>query len=223
MRKKLSALVIIAGLLCGLCMSPALAEDSQGPKLAPVSPEFLQWQRPGGMTPDRSDGTSGGSTDFRGGDIPSPIDRSELWKNPPRPRVIPGRPTPDGTDGTTLPVSYDIRPKGGVSAIRDQDPWGSCWAFASTGSLESSYLMQNLGTSVDLSEMHAAYFVYGDPREGKSFGMTDSSANILDQGGNADQAIALFSRAGTVSESVLPYAASKTYIAPSLWPESYDF
>ncbi|MBQ7544865.1 MAG: putative Ig domain-containing protein [Synergistaceae bacterium] len=187
MRSKFAGIMIVAGILCGLCVMPSWA----------ANPEYMH-----------------------GGAIPSPIDRSDLWKNPPRPAAE-GK-TPKGI--VPLPVSYDLRQYDRVGGIRSQSPWNSCWSFAATAAAESSWMTQNAGTSADLAEFHVAYFVYGDPRTGYSFSEPHAEDDILDQGGNADQAIALFSRIGTVSESVLPYPTdkSKNYTAPSLWPESYD-
>ena len=216
MYRKLSAVMVIAGILCGLCALPVLAEAYES---VPLSPEFLNWKPQYGNIPDRADRTSGTSRKPLGS-IPDPIDLSHLLQNPPRPLTSDGQPSLDRD--LPLPSSYDLRIYGRVGTIRDQYPWGSCWAFAAAASLESSYMTNYPGTSPDLSEMHLAYFVYGDQREGKSFVITDETKDILDQGGNAGQAIALFSRVGTVSESVLPYATSKTYTAPNLLPESYD-
>lgn len=52
--------------------------------------------------------------------------------------------------GSGLPSSYDLRDYGKVTAMRNQGPNGSCWAFASYGSLESTMLPQ----LNDFSEKH---------------------------------------------------------------------
>ncbi|MGL4773478.1 MAG: lectin like domain-containing protein [Clostridium sp.] len=49
----------------------------------------------------------------------------------------------------TFPSSYDLRSLGRVSPVKDQGPIGSCWAFATYGSLESSLLPGELN---DFSE-----------------------------------------------------------------------
>lgn len=38
------------------------------------------------------------------------------------------------------PPAYDLRTKGKVSSVKDQSPFGTCWAFAALGSLESNLL-----------------------------------------------------------------------------------
>ena len=155
--------------------------------------------------------------------IPSNVDRSYLKKNPPVLRKT-GRNSPENFYESTLPVSYDLRKLGKVpTTARNQSPFGTCWAFAAIGALESSYMMQYPGQDVNLSEFHLAYFLYGDDRPGKSFPLTNESEDILSQGGNVDQIAAFLSRMGTVSESVLPYPASKSYTAPEKLPEEYTF
>ena len=52
-----------------------------------------------------------------------------------------------------LPASYDLRTYGYVAPVENQGDIGSCWAFATYGSLESSILV-NGGGVLDLSENH---------------------------------------------------------------------
>lgn len=123
---------------------------------------------------------------------------------------------PHSLNDTTLPISYDLRQNGGFPGIRNQNPHGTCWAFSSIGSLESAYHMKYPSEDIDLSEMHLAYFAYGDTRPGKSFNIV-RDAPLLSQAGNIDMAVAFLSKAGTVSESVLPYSNTK----PAGFPENY--
>lgn len=77
--------------------------------------------------------------------IPSNVDRSYLKKNPPVLRKT-GRNSPENFYESTLPVSYDLRKLGKVpTTARNQSPFGTCWAFAAIGALESSYMMQYPG------------------------------------------------------------------------------
>jgi C1A family cysteine protease len=48
-------------------------------------------------------------------------------------------------------ASVDWRTKGAVSAVKDQGQCGSCWAFSTTGSLESEDKL-GAGTLGDFSE-----------------------------------------------------------------------
>ena len=52
-------------------------------------------------------------------------------------------------DDYDLPVSYDLRKFGRVTPIRNQNPWGTCWAFGSLASVESNYLTRSLKGELD--------------------------------------------------------------------------
>ena len=61
-----------------------------------------------------------------------------------------------------LPEKYDAREKGLVTPVKNQNQGtslGICWAFSMASLMETSLLMQGLGT-YDLSEEHLAYFLY---------------------------------------------------------------
>jgi len=58
---------------------------------------------------------------------------------------------PAGKAAKDLPSALDWRDLGGVPAVRDQGPCGSCWAFSMLGAVESAILI-NDGLEVDLSE-----------------------------------------------------------------------
>lgn len=45
--------------------------------------------------------------------------------------------------GTGLPYRYDLRERGRVPGVRDQGPYGTCWAFASLTALESALLPED--------------------------------------------------------------------------------
>ncbi len=53
-------------------------------------------------------------------------------------------------DDIHLPYQYDLRAKGRAPKIRDQGPYGTCWAFASLTALESALMPEtNMQLSVD--------------------------------------------------------------------------
>ena len=66
--------------------------------------------------------------------------------------------------GKNLPAAYDLRNRDRVSPVRDQGEFGTCWAFASLGALESvdmpkesnvysvDHMSKNNGFSLELSE-----------------------------------------------------------------------
>ena len=61
---------------------------------------------------------------------------------------------------SSLPLRYDLRDRGNVTSIKDQNLFGTCWAFAAIASFESALLEQGRAsaTNLDLSEMQLAYF-----------------------------------------------------------------
>ena len=127
--------------------------------LAPLNPDFINWKKE--QTKVRSSVSASSSSERfnRYGYIPSPVDMSHLSYNLP---VIPAE------DDYDLPVSYDLRKFGRITPIRDQHPWGTCWAFGSIASVESNYLTRSLkgeldgslgdSETLDLSELHMAWF-----------------------------------------------------------------
>lgn len=110
-----------------------------------------------------------------------------------------------------------------VPSVRNQSPYGTCWAHAAVFAAEAE-LIQNNGcsTSIDLSELHLAYFVYNPVAA--EFGKTDNEShtevtNYLDAGGNQFRAIgALSSWMGFVTEETAPYSLKYTPL-----DESYAF
>ena len=77
---------------------------------------------------------------------------------------------------SALPTKYDPRTNGLVSSVKNQYPYGMCWAFSSTTSMESNLLKQGLG-EYDLSEEHLAYFLAH--RVGDPLGNTEYDKNII--------------------------------------------
>ena len=155
--------------------------------------------------------------EYATGYIPEPFDTTHLYNDPPR---FPAKHTNNdrvGATPDTFPVSYDLRNYGRVPAVRNQNPYGTCWAHATLGALESNYLTRSKDldalTSVDLSELHMSWYVYKDPGEGKAFpiGTATFGTGVLGQGGNATRSTAYITRlAGPVYESAMPYSAAGT-------------
>jgi len=93
-----------------------------------------------------------------------------------------------------LPSKYDLRSLGCVTSVKNQNPLGSCWTFASIGAIESSWLKNRYGTS-DLSEENMGTC------HGFEFGIND--------GGNDLIAAAYLTRLdGPVLESSDPYTGN---------------
>lgn len=204
------------------------AASVQG-EFLPLSPEYLEWvkrqeERKNSPVQDMKSGEE----QYPTGHIPSPIDYSHLADNPPR---IPESIVQDNK-ASVLPSKYDLRNVDGksyVTSVKTQK-YGTCWAFASIGAIESSYL-KNIGgyavggdDPIDLSEMHLAWYTFRNADTSKVFmyekNKDKTFTEILDNGGYADYAVALYSRLdGPVLESDLPFVDDKQPSEPT--PESY--
>jgi C1A family cysteine protease len=138
-------------------VASSFGQDAKVAKRAPLNPDFVKYQmeRAMNLTPAR---TADGHTL---GEIPGPTE------------VSPVRPDMDRGLARALPASYDLRTLGKLTSIRDQGGCGSCWAFASLGSLES-YLLP--AESADYSEQHlidTAGFYWG-PCDGGHIAMSSA-------------------------------------------------
>lgn len=73
-----------------------------------------------------------------------------------------------------LPDEYSSVDEGKTTSVKDQNPYGTCWAFASINAAEA-YAVSKLSysNSLDLSERHLAYFYFN--REG----LNDPLGNTL--------------------------------------------
>ena len=114
-----------------------------------------------------------------------------------------------------------VYPESGIADIKDkypvnrnQNPYGTCWAFASTGLAEFDLINKRLAdkNTVDFSELQLAYFTYNfvtDPLEGTA---GDSAKYYkgnayLNRGGNFEYAVRRLGQwIGTANESDVPYA-----------------
>lgn len=139
------------------------------------------------------------------------------------PRVMLYNSDREGAVTGDLPAAYrsdQVETGSGVvsylpTGFRDQDPYGTCWAFSALGACEASLIRKGLANnSIDLSERHLAYYMYNkgalsDPKGG-AYG--DYNVNVdpyyeyLNLGGNS-----VFTRwhlvswCGPVAESLAPY------------------
>ena len=100
--------------------------------------------------------------------------------------------------------SWDWRNNGGVTGVRNQNPYGTCWAFATTGCLESQVLIGE-SYSADYSEINI-----------QACNLT--SYHDCNAGGNAWISVNYLAQFGTVQESCDPYPGgcpNPTCINPS--------
>ncbi|MBC5754048.1 InlB B-repeat-containing protein [Roseburia sp. BX0805] len=121
------------------------------------------------------------------------------------------------TGGYTLP------------AVRNQNPYGTCWAFASLASSELS-LLRSYQTSEDLSELQLAYFTYHsstDPlggTEGDSVScVSDAYPNYLNLGGNYNfSVVSMMNWIGAADETAVPYSKAAATLSSGL-DASYEY
>jgi C1A family cysteine protease/uncharacterized membrane protein len=201
-------------LLLSVLSGIGLASELRGP----INPEFIRWQERAGDHRATAVGTPS-----EGGYIPEPVDWSHLGRaSYPQvgSRAMPLAPL-------ALPAKFDLRSVAGkdyVTPIRDQGRWGTCWAFGTLASLESSQLIREGGSLIttwgdDLSEAYVAWFTYKDT---VPFTL-DSSYSPFDRGGNFGMTTALLTRrTGPTDEASWPYSRLSNSTSPPL-PNSADY
>lgn len=151
-----------------------------------------------------------------------------------------------------FPARFDLRERGVVTPVRNQDPWGTCWSFGTIAASETSFLSdmrlttegfaEKYGHDMDLSEKHLAWFTANalpddaeeidDPCAAPQAGegvhlFEDTERNPYDLGGSyALATCSLASGVGVVREDAAPYQnAEGTLDKNGDWslPESLRF
>lgn len=100
-----------------------------------------------------------------------------------------------------------------ITPLRNQNPYGTCWAFASIAAAEINMNKKAGKTDNDYSELHFAYFHYNpvvDPlggTEGDTYYLDDSVDDFLDFGGNYDFSNISFTNwMGAADEKIAPFS-----------------
>lgn len=113
-----------------------------------------------------------------------------------------------------LPSKYDSRTYNYVTSVKNQNPYGSCWAHAAMASIESYMIKHGVKvgtgsaatTSLNLSETQHCFFNYTSAYDAEGMLNGDKSAassGCLDQGGNGEMSAYTLQRwCGAASESV---------------------
>ncbi|WP_026368809.1 lectin like domain-containing protein [Aminiphilus circumscriptus] len=199
MRNRIGASLLLFSFLT-LLMFPTQPSFAETPfRFAPQNPAFLKWQA-AGETETLATRTAG---EHGKGYVPSPVNLRHITTL---------SETALDLRVKSLPASYDLRNVGGtsyVTAVRDQGAYGTCWAFAALGSVESN-LLKNGEATLDLSERHHSWFGYSDEDTGTvtlpAF-TCDAPCDPYNMGGDSWRSVALVARGtGPVLESDDPYS-----------------
>ena len=139
-----------------------------------------------------------------------------------------------------LPSSWDSRTQGWITSVKNQNPYGSCWAHAAMGSVEA-YMIKNgvrvgngsaATTSLNLSETQHCFFNYSTAYDAESMTNGDActltgSNSCLDSGGNGEMSAYTLQRwCGAASEttSALAYGKASTVASSGLSSDySYNY
>ena len=116
--------------------------------------------------------------------------------------------------------------------VRNQNPYGTCWAFSSMGLAEFGLINKGeANKSIDLSELQLAAFTYNsaaDPLGGLSGDYTryyndKASENYLMHGGNYEMAMRRLTQwSGAASEADVPYSNASSVLQNGL-DDSYAY
>jgi len=177
--------IVVIALIAGIALAaPAAAiEGESGISIAPINPDYIEYQR------IAEEAVLTSSEDWLpSGLVPPPLDLSHIRASQSAPAVF--------SVQDTLPAVYDLRSQGKVSGVKNQGSYGTCWAFASLASLESTGI-PTFGIR-DYSEKHMVNL--------------DGFDHAVDDGGNQLMAIAyLAGWTGPVNEEDDPY--------PDVWDD----
>ena len=122
---------------------------------------------------------------------------------------------------TVLPSRYNAAEHDLVTPVKDQNPYGTCWAFSALSACETSMIRKGLqNTSFDLSEFHFAYFFFHTQED--ALGVTAGDCTLLadpdymDVGGaDACTMFALSKWTGAAAESLASYPYEQLYTPSS--------
>jgi C1A family cysteine protease len=142
--RRISSVLLIPAVLATMLCTAALgakpaaagapwAAAPSAPLEAPLNPDFLRYQAQFPMSTPQWVATGLGF-----GLRPDPVDLSYA-RGLAKSRAV----------DRAYPSSFDLRATGKVTSVKTQDPYGTCWTFASLGSLESCLMP---GQNLDFSE-----------------------------------------------------------------------
>ena len=101
-----------------------------------------------------------------------------------------------------LPARFDLRERGVVTPVKTQNPWATCWAFASIAAAEIS-IISDLGApaDLDLSEKHLVWYGMHPVKENDVGGQAGEGITVFDE--SKDGASAAYTPSNRIVVSTL--------------------
>ncbi len=202
----LSILLTVSVALPMAFASSAQAKESSIDKLTVVCPD--QNQRRSGSNPDDPYGYA---------HVSEAIDMSRLLHDS------------DEKSGRDRAISsYSLLDEGEVTSVKNQNPYGTCWSFATMASAESG-MLKKYGLRTDLSELQLAYFNFTNYQKADPLYMITGDGNSLssndylfDMGGNVlYSTFSLASGIGFSRENDYPYSNVPSYLVNGTADDCY--
>ncbi len=104
---------------------------------------------------------------------------------------------------SSLPATYSSKERGYVTPVKNQGRYGTCWAFSSVATMETSLIKSGLAdSSIDLSELHEIYFMFSENIDPKGRISDDRNYIAADSQGTPSTDFTRFAMVGADHTSV---------------------
>ena len=131
--------------------------------------------------------------------------------------------------GEAPSAGYSLLEQNLLPPVRNQNPYGSCWAFANVGAAESNLIKQGLVSrdEIDLSELQFIYYTYNDAVDplgnmNGDYTQVTEKDDVLNAGGNASFATNATVRwTGLADEDVMVYKEDDEFFYDYKFADEY--